>query len=151
MTKSYSPQQCEVDLPAIARRRSKIQSEVHPLKARFVVLAPISADEVNLAADDGNQARDRSIVIGSAAPFFLTRVQKREPKSMMRFLLNSGPNQSSKSNGTNTSIAESDDGNNRNQEVNSTMWVPYLKFGRSPIRIRFDVSKICFKSYLKNS
>jgi hypothetical protein len=147
VTKYDTSKQCEVILPAIARHRSKIQSEVQPLKARFVLLETTPTDEVDEADDDTNQTRRYTSVIGTMTPFFLTRVQKREPKSMMRFLLESGSttirttpsNQDSTSSGTNISILERNDSDNSysDQQINSTTWIPYLKFGRSPIRIRF--------------
>ena len=113
-TKSDAEQQCEVLLPAMARRRSKIKAEVRPLKARFVVHATTTIDP-----EDINQ-RIKANFIGTVPPFYLTRVQKREPRSMMRLLLNS--NSSS---------------NNYQDFNDSDMWIPYLKFGRSPIRMRF--------------
>lgn len=137
--------QCEVFLPAIARHRSKVQSEVRPLKARFVVLGTTPTDTVEVATDYSNHRKSETSVLGTMTPFFLTRVQKREPKPIIKYLLNSGStttsitlsNQGSESNHTNTSIIESNESDNSNQQINSTMWIPYLKFGRSPIRIRF--------------
>ena len=147
VTKSDASQQCEVLLPAIARHRSNIQSEVQPLEARFVLLETTPTDKVDEAADDGNQMRRYTSVIGTMTPFFLTRVQKREPRSMMRLLLEAGSttikttpsNQDSTSSGTNESILESNDSDHSDSDPqnNSTMWIPYIKFGRSPIRIRF--------------
>ena len=139
-TKSDTSQHCEVLLPAIARHRSKIKSEVQPLKARFVVHAttPINKEDIN--------QKMKTSVIGTVPPFFLTRVQKHEPRSMMRLLLNSNSiaaktaasNQNLTSGDLNASTIESDGDKNTNryQDADSRIWIPYLKFGRSPIRIR---------------
>jgi len=134
-------QQCEVMMPAMARHRSNIQSEVLPLKARFVVLAstPNGKDDVKVDGDNDNDGQTK--LVGAIGPFFLTRVQKREQNSIVRLLLNSGktgqPGKTTRSNSTDgdSSIIENDnmDIDNRNE----AMWIPYLKFGSSPIRIRF--------------
>jgi len=131
-TESDASQRCEVLMPATARRRSSIKSEVQPLKARFVIHSTTPNDN-----DDINQ-RTRTSVIGTVRPFFLTRVQKREPKSMMRFLLNSDSTSARNSDSNSSTVGSNDRGdNNLYQETDTPMWIPYLKFGRSPIRIRF--------------
>jgi hypothetical protein len=137
-----TPQQCEVLLPGIARRRSAIESEVRPLKARFVIFEKATAPDV---VNDGTTSRTN--LIGTTASFFLTRVQKREPKSKMRLLFDSAStttsttlsNQDSMLSDANASITESSHSYNSSsyQQSNKTMWIPYLKYGRSPIRIRF--------------
>lgn len=110
---------CEVPFPAIARHRSRKQSEVVPLKARFVILERIQQE-------NGHEF-DR--ILETVDPFFLTRVQKREPNSLMRLLLNSGSKQS---------FEQDPDSTDKNADKNEEpMWIPYLKFGRAPIRIRF--------------
>ena len=131
VTESDDYRRCKVLLPAVSRHRSEIQSEVHPLKARFVILGASPTGETGDAKTHSSNQR-----IGTMEPFFLTRIQKRESKPIMRRLLNSdstasSSHQDSTSRHTNRSVVESDQFNN------STMWVPYLKFGREPIRIRF--------------
>mmetsp|Transcript_2993 Transcript_2993/g.7171 ORF Transcript_2993/g.7171 Transcript_2993/m.7171 type:complete len:660 (+) Transcript_2993:50-2029(+) len=133
-------QQCEVMLPAMVRHRSNTKSEVRPLKARFVVLARAPRRE-NDEKKKGNNENGQRTVVETTPPFFLTRVEKRKPSSMIRLLLNSGRTEpSAKDFGSNTTKSNTSDANNSEKDVhnyNETMWIPYLKFGRSPIRIRF--------------
>jgi hypothetical protein len=170
-------QQCEVVLPAFARHRSKFESEVKPLKARFLILYNTpnkdDDDDDDTCADDSssNSCRNRNrmiqqVPIAAMTPFFLTRIKKREPTSQMMRLLwnteesttvdtdtdengNSLPTQDSTSssalqkNSTTRNITidnikiNKNSNNEDNNNYNTTMWIPYLKFGRAPIRIRF--------------
>jgi hypothetical protein len=179
---SHPKQQCEVVLPAFARHRSKFESEVKPLKARFLILNTPNKDDNDddddTCADDSNsnscrnrnRNRNRMIQapIAAMTPFFLTRIKKREPTSQMMRLLwnteesstidtdeneNSLPLQDSTSSASQNNPTTSNitidnikinknnnndkNKNNNNNNNNTTMWIPYLKFGRAPIRIRF--------------
>jgi len=140
-------QQCELTLPAFARHRSKYQLEVKPLKARFLVLyKPNKDDDAN--ESNMRRSRFRPIPVSTVPPFFLTRIKKREPKSMMNLLWNTESTitgnslQDSVQSKNSTSSVE----NNRknNDDGNTTMWIPYLKFGRTPIRIRFVTEDRCY-------
>ncbi|VEU44568.1 unnamed protein product [Pseudo-nitzschia multistriata] len=128
-------QRCEVIFSKEARHRSSIQSEVQPLKARFVVLAPLGGD---------NNGR---VKIETMAPFFLTRVEKRDPNSIMRLLMsNPNPGAPDKDSGTQVETCRSDSTESNNctigsntgdNDSNKIMWIPFVKFGRAPVRIRF--------------
>ena len=173
-TTSHPKQKCEVVLPAFARHRSKFESEVKPLKARFLILNTPNKDDNDddddTCADDSssssNSCRNRmgQVPIAAMTPFFLTRIKKREPTSQMMRLLwnteesstidtdeneNSLPLQDSTSSASqdnsttsnitidNIKIIKNNNNDKNNNDNNTTIWIPYLKFGRAPIRIRF--------------
>ena len=157
-TSTAPDEPCTVRMPVEARHRSKVESEVRPLKARFVVLEEIATATATTTTASGSidtVGNNRTTVLGTIRPFFLTRVEKREPRSVTRLLLDPGArtattatnsNQSAGSghdstlNGTDSESSHGggeDSASSSTTTDDATMWVPYLKFGRAPIRIRF--------------
>ncbi|CAJ1960989.1 unnamed protein product [Cylindrotheca closterium] len=98
---------CEVPIPNFARFRSPDESQVRPLKARFIL-------------------RLQNNYIAAAIPFDLTRINFRRDGTYS--------NKQAPRNLMEEPLAAS----NRTQKekpVGDT-WIPYLKYGRSPVRIR---------------
>ena len=102
---------CEVPIPDAARHRSPNKKAVKPLKARFL----ISSDEAVVAT----------------VPFDLTRVKERQPGTFW------SSSSSSKSTEARNLLNDSPLKNKtRKEEPKEPMWIPYLKYGRAPIRVR---------------
>lgn len=137
---------CEIPIPNFARHRASEPDSVQPLQARFVIV-------------DLYHPQQRRVV-GTTGPFFLTRIKKREPASYglgglipwksgdgeapvsRRNLLQDPLPHSKTTNSTssiptsNTTITTGKDIDGE-REQRTTMWIPFLKFGRAPVRIRF--------------
>jgi Cleft lip and palate transmembrane protein 1 (CLPTM1) len=134
-------QTCIVSLPDFARHRSPRQDSVHPLKARFLVFQQkYSVDQ---------QCEEE--LVGATDPFFLTRIKKRNTNNKFGFASWNSKEASSSSSQPRNLIqnpfpqsSDSEDAPTSNDDAVSTkdstttMWIPYLKFGRNTaIRIRF--------------
>jgi hypothetical protein len=105
---------CEVPLPNSARRRSSNAKAVKPLKARFLV-----------RLENGQAV--------TTVPFDLTRVNERQPGMFWT------TSTSSKTTAARNLLQEPlpSDSNNKTKEPEGIMYIPYLKYGRSPVRLRF--------------
>jgi hypothetical protein len=97
---------CEVEVPDFARRRSPGKENVNPLKARFIFRL------------SNNQ-------VAAVASFDLTRVNQRRGGTGASH--QAARNLLEKPMRTNTTQVN---------EPEAMIWVPYLKYGRSPVRIR---------------
>jgi hypothetical protein len=132
-------QTCLISLPDFARHRSSKPDSVQILKARFLLFQQ--------RMDDGNHRfnfDDR--LVGSTGPFILTRIQQRDPINSALGSLGWNSNGATSSpprklmqhplpRNEETTI---DAFGEMSNEKASTMWIPYLKFGKNtPIRIRF--------------
>jgi hypothetical protein len=124
-------QTCLVPLPDFARHRSSTPNSVQPLMARFLLFIQQRND------NDEN-------LVGSTGPFYLTRIKQRDPiNSVLGTLVASSSSSSTPRNLIQDPLPRNKettiDGLGKlNNEYTSTMWIPYLKFGRNtPIRIRF--------------
>lgn len=111
---------CEVTLPDFARRRSGEKDHVKALKARFMFRLP----------------NDK---VAAVASFDLTRINQRRggtgaPRQAARSLLESPLEKNS------TQV----------EEPVGMVWVPFLKYGRSPVRIRI-VSEYREYGYLQRN
>eukprot|EP00980_Cylindrotheca_fusiformis_P011296 scaffold2599_cov125-Cylindrotheca_fusiformis.AAC.6 len=111
---------CEVAIPNFARQRSRRKEDVKILKARFMFRLPNKR-------------------VAAVAPFDLTRVNHRHGKTV-------ASNQAARN------LLESPIGKDSAvaKELDSMMWIPYLKYGRSPIRIRI-VSEYRNYGYLQRN
>eukprot|EP00546_Thalassionema_frauenfeldii_P001121 CAMPEP_0178937952 /NCGR_PEP_ID=MMETSP0786-20121207/26057_1 /TAXON_ID=186022 /ORGANISM="Thalassionema frauenfeldii, Strain CCMP 1798" /LENGTH=530 /DNA_ID=CAMNT_0020616609 /DNA_START=315 /DNA_END=1907 /DNA_ORIENTATION=+ len=112
-------QLCRVKIPNAARYRSSNPRRVKPLKAKFVFQRQSSLDETRVV---------------STVPFELTRVKEYLPSLWSRSS-DSASKEPHSRNLLEKPFAgdESNAGNNGNK---AAMWIPYLKYGRAPIRIR---------------
>ena len=103
---------CQVEIPAFARHRSVDRKLVKPLKAKLV-----------FRLSNGDEVLE--------IPFYLTRIKQLRKKG---FLAGSSANKAAPRN----LLAEpSGQANQIVKEAEDLMWVPYLKYGRSPVRVRF--------------
>lgn len=106
---------CEVPIPDFARIRSPDKHRVHPLQARFMLLN----EETNS-------------VVGNV-PFNMTRVVERRPSDFWMVPGSSGKVSVAR-NLLDQPIGPS---NSSSEEIRVPTWVPYLKYGRAAVRIRF--------------
>ena len=107
---------CTVDIPAFARRRSPHQQEVQPLEAKFLF-------------HHGNR------VPVASAFFHLTRISKQS--SSNAFWSSSGSKDGSKPRNLLEKPTVEDESKPATPSSSKTMYVPYFKYYRSPIRLRF--------------
>lgn len=111
--------ECNVPIPESARKRSTIQGHVRPLRARFTFYIA-----------------GKSAAIGNVL-FDLSRVIERRPRG---FWPGSSASQESSSRARNLleqSAREMSETSKATTEIKESTWIPYLKYGRAPVRIRF--------------
>lgn len=106
---------CEFEIPAFARHRSVDKKKVKPLKAKFV-----------FRLSNGSTA--------TVVPFELTRIQQLGKGGI--FPSSGSSNRAAPRNLLDEPVQTSKNKTNF-EEPDGIMWVPYLKYGRSPVRIRF--------------
>lgn len=104
---------CEVPLPNAARRRSSNPKLVRPLKARFVF---------RLA--DGKEF--------GGVHFELTRVKQRSQERSW-----TGSSSSAARNLLTDKPTTQQQSSSKSSDNSEALWIPYLKYGQSPVRIRF--------------
>lgn len=125
---------CEVSLPSFARTRSHDRKEVKPLKAKFLFRLASTGKAV------------------STAPFELTRVKEQLLGTSWTSLRPTRPSNSRNllqkpvplldaSNTSSTSKSHDD---------NKVMWIPHLKYGRAPVRLRLVAEYRDFGTLLRN-
>jgi hypothetical protein len=100
---------CEVEIPAFARHRSTDRNSAKVLKARFVFKL-VNKDVVTTESFDLTRIKQRQERSGLA--------KKKAPRKLL-------------SNDTAGATKK-----NTYEEPEELIWVPYLKYGKSPIRIR---------------
>jgi predicted permease len=113
--------ECSVPIPDRARQRSTIQSHVHPLRASFTVYA----------------AGTKTAAVG-AVLFEITRVIERRPRQFWT----PGSKSQESSVGARNLLEHppphrTNETSSKTTEIKEPTWVPYLKYGRAPLRIRF--------------
>ena len=116
--------ECSVPIPDGARKRSTIQTHVQPLRARFTVYM---AGEHN--------------VIGNV-PFELSRWIERRPRGLWPGGVGGGTSRDQSTGGV-RNLLEQPPPSKKNQTsktvdiIKEPTWVPYIKYGHAPLRIRF--------------
>ena len=116
--------ECNVPIPDSARKRSTIPGHVQPLRARFTVY---------MAGSD--------VVIGNVL-FELSRIIERRPRGFWPGGGSGGTRQDPTSGGV-RNLLEQPPPSKTNQTsktidfLKEPTWVPYIKYGHAPLRIRF--------------
>ena len=124
---------CTVSIPPEARTRSTNRDQVHPLKARFVFTAPVA---VTSDKNNNHHQRRQQEQVAAIASFDLTRIVEKRPSFLGGITIGSNPQT------TRNLLQEPLPSSSRTglDAANETMYVPYLKYGRSTktaIRIRY--------------
>jgi hypothetical protein len=102
---------CEVSLPDVPHHRYLKQKAVKPLKARFLIRLAASGRAV------------------TTVPFELTRIKERHPGTFWT-------RSSSSAAGAQNLLEEPGSANKtKKEEPEGTVWIPYLKYGRAPLRV----------------
>lgn len=128
---------CKLPLPDSARYRSPRKDLVRPLQAEFVVWKihqPQDADDdddpSNENQDLASNATDTSILV-QRIPLELTRILERRPSGFWSTGTNSGPHRKL----LDDSSAAPNPVNQKG--ITEPTWIPFLKYFRAAIRIRF--------------
>lgn len=107
---------CEVPIPQKARRRSPHKNLVQPLKARFTF-----------------SFQGTTTLIGNV-PFEMTKVRERRPRGF--WVDTTGKQELTARNLLEQPVAPQNV-TSKKDTIETPTWVPYLKYGRAAVRIRF--------------
>lgn len=118
---------CSVPIPDKARQRSTIQSQVQSLRAQFTVSTLIRGSDIKV----------------TSIPFELSRVIERRPRGF--WIGGTGAHEESSGSGSmgprnlleSPLKATNNTSNSTKGDIKEPTWIPYLKYGRAPVRIRF--------------